>query len=81
MLESRSKNLRHMWMDFVGVGGRYYLALFPFLPGLGVRKGRELQRVVEHHVVSLHNREDLRRVAELGDVVFSNCNGFLSTVA
>lgn len=43
-----------------------------------MRKARELQRVLETHLKVLHNREDLKRVAELGDVVFRNCNAFLS---
>ena len=43
-----------------------------------MRKARELQRVLESSLKVLRNREDLKRVAELGDVVFRNCNAFLS---
>lgn len=35
--------------------------------------------MLEAHLRLLHNREDLKRVAELGDIVFRNCNGFLSS--
>lgn len=52
--------------------------MLPFVAGLGIRKARELRRVLETHLKVLHNREDLKRIAELGDVVFQNCNAFLS---
>lgn len=49
-----------------------------FLPGFGYRKAREFVDKLREEGARVRNREELKAVTGLGDVVFKNCNGFIS---
>ena len=56
----------------------YLLALLQFIPGFGYRKARDFIQHLVSEGASMHNREDMKTVMKMGDVVFKNCNAFLS---
>ena len=49
-----------------------------FLPGFGYRKAREFVDKLREEGARVRNREELKAVTGLGDVVFKNCNGCIS---
>lgn len=49
-----------------------------FLPGFGFRKAREFVDKLRDEGARVRNREELQRATGLGEVVFKNCNGFIS---
>lgn len=51
-----------------------------FIPGLGFRKVRSIIDKLVVEGKGLRNRDDLKTVLGLGDVVFKNCNGFIRMI-
>ena len=49
-----------------------------FVPGLGVRKARNLKEMIASMGKHMKNREMMKEMLNLGDEVYKNCNAFMS---
>lgn len=54
------------------------LGLLQFIPGLGFRKARDFVKHLVAEGTSMRNRDDMKSIMNMGDVVFKNCSGFIS---